>query len=92
MLNLKKIVTLLVLIASFVACKKIAVENGGNTLLFKQSINNIKKNEPVSLTFGNDSSSANVLWTITPNNNVTMQTIANNTAASFCQYWILFIA
>ncbi len=86
MLNVKKIVTIFLTATLLIACKKSAPENNnGATLLFKQNINNIKKNEPVSLTFGNDSSSTNVVWTISPNINSTAETIANNITVSFSQ-------
>jgi hypothetical protein len=83
MRNIKISIALMLLITLLIGCKKSAPENQGNTLLYKESINNIKKGEPVSLTFGNDEVTTKVVWTINPNANNTISTIANNATITF---------
>ncbi len=67
------------------SCKKEMSNSNESSLLYTETINGIKKNEPVSFTFGDDNITKKVIWTVTPNNNFTMSSVANNAAIIFSQ-------
>ncbi len=66
-----------------VGCKKSVVDNNAKILLYAQKIVDIKLNEPVSLTFGDDDVISKVIWTISPEINNSITTIANNATIEF---------
>jgi len=67
----------------FVGCKKKVPYNNAKTLLYSEKIVDIKMNEPISLTFGDDDVTTKVEWTIIPSTNTTINTIANNATIAF---------
>ncbi len=83
MWDLKKGFLSILVITLVIGCKKNTPDNNSKTLLFKQTIDNIKKNEPVLLTFGDDNFTDKIVWVITPNTNTSIETIANNATIKF---------
>jgi hypothetical protein len=67
----------------FTSCKKEPNQNGVKTLLYEERINNIKKKEPISLTFGDANLASKVVWTISPDSNFTISSVANNSTFEF---------
>lgn len=83
-MNYLKIFTLSLLFTFFsISCKKAVPENQPNTLLYTEKIVDIKKGEPVSLSFGDDNITTKVVWTISPDSNCTINSVANNAAIVF---------
>jgi plastocyanin len=80
---IKLTIALLLSITFSISCKKAIPEDLGKTLLFKENISNVKKGEPVSVTFGDDNVTAKIDWTISPTTNSTIKTIANNATITF---------
>jgi hypothetical protein len=76
-------ISLLLLIAILISCKKTAPDDHEKTLLYKENISNIKKGEPISVTFGDDDITSKVEWLLSPNNNTKITTIANNATILF---------
>ena len=83
MWDFKKGFLSILVITLVIGCKKNTPDNSSKTLLFKQTIDNIKKSEPVLLTFGDDNFTDKIVWVITPNTNTTIETIANNATIKF---------
>ena len=83
-MNYFKIFSIAVVVGLFLtSCKKAVPENNASTLLYTEKIVDIKKGEPVSLTFGDDNVTTKVIWTIKPNNNFTINSVANNATIVF---------
>ncbi len=79
-----KIFTFSFIIALFaISCKKAVPENQPNTLLYTEKIVDIKKGEPVSLTLGDDNITTKVVWTIKPDSDFTINSVANNATIIF---------
>lgn len=66
-----------------ISCKKLTAPTDPKTQLYTQTITDVRLNEPLSLTFGDDDVVDKVAWTVSPNNNYTISTIANNAALQF---------
>lgn len=66
MKNSMKMWMLVILLCGMISCKKDNVQLP-NENVYEQNISDIKKNEPVLLTFGSSNNTAKVEWTITPN-------------------------
>ena len=86
--NLMAVITLLFVL---IGCKKNVPDNNAKTLLYEQKIADIKLNEPLSLTFGDDDVYTKVVWNISPNANTTIATIANNATIEFANAGIYTI-
>lgn len=91
-MNYFKIFTFSLLITFFsLSCKKAVPENQPNTLLYSEKILDIKKGEPVSLTLGDDNITTKVVWTIKPDSNFTIKSVANNATIVFSKAGIYTI-
>ncbi len=85
-MNYFKILAYSSLITIFsISCKKAVPENQTNTLLYTEKIVDIKKGEPVSLTFGDDNITTKVIWAVKPDSNFTINSVANNTTIVFAK-------
>jgi hypothetical protein len=80
-------VSYLILVVTFfsISCKKAIPENQPNTLLYTEKIVDIKKGEPISLTLGDDNITSKVVWTIKPDNNFAINSVANNATIVFSE-------
>lgn len=83
MKHLKIVIAILILATILIGCRKLVPEKQGNTLLYAETINNIKKGEPLSLTFGDDEVIKKVAWAIAPNSSASITIIANNATIIF---------
>ena len=77
----KYILPVLVLFGSM-ACKKTDSTPVSN-VVYEESIQNIKKNEPVLLTFDYTNNTAKVTWTVSPSANTTISTVGNSATIAF---------
>jgi predicted secreted protein len=85
MKNITYILILFAGIFSITSCKKNTVASSNTTdNLFTETINNIQRNEPVLLSFTNNSTTA-INWKITPNDNVTMSEAGNYATVKFAK-------
>ena len=83
-MNYFKIFCLFLTVTVFsISCKKAVPENQPNTLLYTEKIVDIKKGEPVSLTFGDDNITTKVIWSVKPDSNFTINSVANNATIIF---------
>ena len=64
------------MVGIFNSCKKIT--SNTDNIVYEENIKGIKKLETVALTFVNNSSSAKVIWTVTPNNKVHISSVGNS--------------
>ena len=77
-----KMVALAIAFCSLVACKK-NNDNPPSTSVYEQNIGNIKKNEPVLLTFSNSDNMVKVNWTVTPSTGVVINAVGNTATITF---------
>ncbi|MFY7965031.1 MAG: hypothetical protein ACOVO1_09060 [Chitinophagaceae bacterium] len=85
MIYFKVIFIALISIIVLTSCKKEVNKDGVNTMLYHENINNVKKKESISLTFGNDDITSKVIWSVTPNNDCSIISVANNATLIFNQ-------
>ncbi len=70
------------MLMGIVACKKTDTVPASN-IVYEETITDIKKNEPVLLTFNNSSNSTKVNWTVSPSTNTSISTVGNSATITF---------
>ena len=70
------------MLVGIVACKKTDTVPASN-IVYQETITDIKKNEPVLLTFNNSSNSTKVIWTVSPSTNTSISTVGNSATITF---------
>lgn len=65
------------------ACSKSLPGFNVKELLFTETVDHLKKGEPLSLNFGDDDATEAIEWKITPNTNSTISVISNNALIIF---------
>ncbi len=74
---------LFVALISIMSCKKNTDTPPGSSVVYEETISNIKKNEPVLLTFSNNGNASEVTWVIDPSAGTTINAIGNRATLTF---------
>jgi hypothetical protein len=81
MKNSIKTILIICLATSLIACKKSTTTN--TDVVYEETLNNVLKQEPILLSFGNETANKRVTWTSTPSTGVTISSVNNNATITF---------